>query len=185
MIFFRVSFSKLLIFIFTFFVFQTSVCIAEDDLTENNIKPENYLLGMAVRKTYTGDYAVKMRFNNSTKQKYTLKELGNNAYVLILPQVRSVIGKDDIYFENEHDDLNIVFSEKKDLKNPADFSTQINFKTTNNSFLRIEALAESSKISESPEIELQKKDKTFSGMDLVFYSSSFGFILCSFYTQKS
>lgn len=157
--FLKICFNRLLIFIFVFIVSSDIACQAASDLTEKNVKPENYLLGMAVRKTFTGDYAIKLRFNNNTKHKYTLKELGNSSYVLILPQVRSVINKEDIYFENEHDDLNIVFSEKNDLKNPSNFSTQINFKTKSNSFLRIQALAESSKLSDSPEIEVQKKEK--------------------------
>lgn len=174
--FFRVYFLKISFFIFILFVSLNTICFANNDLPENKIKPDNYLLGMAVRKTFTDDYAIKMRFNNSTKQKYILRELGHNAYVLILPQVRSVIGEDDIYFENEHDDLNIVFSEKKDLKNPSNFSTQINFKTKNNSFLRIQALAESSKLSDSPQIEVQKKEKKPFPIWLLYFIAAFFFV---------
>ena len=185
--FLKICFNRLLIFIFIFFVSSDIACQAASDLTEKNVKPENYLLGMAVRKTFTGDYAIKLRFNNNTKHKYTLKELGNSSYVLILPQVRSVITKEDIYFENEHDDLNIVFSEKKNLKNPSDFSTQINFKTKSNSFLRIQALAESSKLSDSPEIEVQKKDKRPFPVWIWYFIAAFlavGFALFMFKKQE-
>lgn len=129
-----------------------SVCFAAKNIANEKTQSDNYLVGMSVRKTFTGDYSIKLRFKNNTNHKYKLKELGNNSYTLFLPQVRSVISERDIYYENEHDDLKIVFSEKNDMVNPDFVSTQINFKTKDTAILKIQALAESSKVYDSEKI---------------------------------
>ena len=151
--------SRILICLIALFFLLQSVCFAETNTESAKLKPDNYLIGMAVTKTFTGDYAIKLRFKNNTHNKYKLKELGNNSYSLYLPQVRSVIDEHDIYFENEHDDLKIVFSEKQDLVKPGFFYTQINFRTKDTSFLRIQAYAESSKVSESEKIKVTEEEK--------------------------
>ena len=77
-------------------------CFAEQIFDSEDVKPDNYLLGMSVRKTFTGDYSVTLRFKNNTNNTYKLKELSNNSYVLLLPQVVSEISEYDINYEILH-----------------------------------------------------------------------------------
>ena len=107
-------------------------------------KADNYLVGMSVEKNFGGDYSVRLKFKNNTDKKYKLKELGNNSYALILPQVKSQITEEDINYESEHDDIKIVFSEKPDLSNQNNFYTKINFKTKKESIIKIDAYTTSS-----------------------------------------
>ena len=164
--------SRILVCLAVLLFLLQSVCFADNA----EAKPDNYLVGMAVRRTFTGDYSIKLRFKNNTSNKYRLKENGNNSYTLFLPQVRSVISERDVYYENEHDDLKIVFSVKKDMVRPELFSTQINFKTKDPSFLRIQALAESSKVSDSEDIKKDNKsDKNSIPKGILFLLIAFGF----------
>lgn len=126
---------------------------------------DNYLMGMTVTRTFAGNYYVRLKLQNETEKKYKLKELGNNSYALILPQVKSLIEERDIYYETEHPDIKIVFSEKKDLTDRNNFYTKINFKTKNDTFIRVEAYANKAVktqvvLKKTPQELEQSKDNT-------------------------
>ncbi len=122
----------ILVFVISFY--QQSLAFAQEPI-------DNYVLGMTVTRTYGGDYNVRIKFQNDTDEKYKLKDLGNNSYALILPQVKSIINENEVVYENEHDDIKIVFSEKKDITDKNKLYTKINFKTKNESFIKIQAFA--------------------------------------------
>ena len=104
----------------------------------NEIYSENYLLGMTIRKTYSGYYSVQLKLQEEPSQKYKLQELGNNSYVLILPQVKKVIEDSDIYYETGNSDIKAIISEKTDLSDKNVFYTKINFRTKTPSFIIVD-----------------------------------------------
>lgn len=125
-------FTLLLIFILS------SLNVYSDNL-EN--PADNYLEGMNVSRNFAGDYSVRLKLKNISDKKYTLKDLGNNSFALMMPQVKSNIAEKDIDYENDHDDLKIIFSEKRDLTDSNNFYTKINFKTKKESIIKVEAFA--------------------------------------------
>lgn len=122
------------VFILVVFCLTTVQCA----FCESNTKSENYLLGMSIRKTYSGYYSVQLKLQKEPPQKFRLQELGNNSYVVILPQVKKVIENSDINYETGQSDIKAVVSEKTDLSDKNIFYTKINFRTKEPSFIIIE-----------------------------------------------
>ncbi|MBQ2645590.1 hypothetical protein IJG14_08485 [bacterium] len=132
--------------------------ISSSVFCEINTDNQNYLIGMTVTRTFAGNYNVRLKFRNETEEKYKLKDLGNSSYALVLPQVKSLINENDIFYENEHPDIKIILSEKRDLTDNNNYYTKVNFKTKNDTFIHVEAYAQK---SSKPSIILKKTEEEF------------------------
>ena len=131
------GFKNLLVKTVVLLIFLSNIVFA----TNINTTADNYITGMTVTRTYSGSYNVRIKLKNDTDKRYKLQDIGNNSYSLVLPQVKSLISEDDIFYENNHSDIKIVFFEKSDLNDKNSFLTKINFKTQKGTNLRVEAYA--------------------------------------------
>ena len=74
----------------------------------NGTKTDNYLIGMTVSKVKDGFYTVSLQFKNDTKEQYEAKDLGNNTYAIMLPQIKSIMGDENITFSDQNPDRKSV-----------------------------------------------------------------------------
>ena len=102
---------------------------------------QNYLLGMTVTRVGSGGYFVRIKLNEDTDTQYKLKNLGENSYVLVLPHMRTKITGEDVFYENDDENIKVVISETQNHINHEDYYTKINFKTKNDTSIKIEYFA--------------------------------------------
>ncbi len=103
----------------------------------NGTKTDNYLIGMTVSKVKDGFYTVSLQFKNDTKEQYEAKDLGNNTYAIMLPQIKSIMGDENITFSDQNPDIEVSVSENKNFTNQKKFHTKIKLKTPEESTLQV------------------------------------------------
>ncbi len=98
---------------------------------------ENYLIGMTISKVKNDFYTVSLQFKDDIQKQYEAKDMGNNTYTILLPQIKSVMEKENISFSDENPDIDITVSENTNFTNKKKFQTKIKFKTQNPSLIQV------------------------------------------------
>lgn len=143
---------------------------------DNFDKADNYLIGMTVSKVKDGFYTVSLQFKNDSTEQYEAKDMGNNTYAVILPQIKSIMEDENITFSDTNPDLEVTISENTNFTNKKNFQTKIKFKTQSASTLQVLSYGKSDaplSVDES-DFKVTKKENpiTFSQIsDWLFYSS--------------
>ena len=104
---------------------------------DNIDNAKNYLIGMTVSKVKDGYYTVSLQFKNDTKEQYEAKDMGNNTYAIMLPQIKSVMGDENIAFSDQKPDIDVTISENTNFTNSKKFHTKIKFKTPEESTVQV------------------------------------------------
>lgn len=104
---------------------------------DNFDNAENYLIGMTVSKVKEGFYTVSLQFKNDTKKQFEAKDMGNNTYAIMLPQIKSVMEQENITFSDDKPDIDVTVSENSNFTNKKKFHTKIKFKTPEESTLQV------------------------------------------------
>lgn len=121
----------ILIFIFTLFITCSSV------FADNVDNADNYLIGMTVSKVKDGFYTVSLQFKNDTKNQFVAKDTGNNTYAIMLPQIKSLMEKENIAYSDDKPDIDVSVSENLNFTNKKKFYTKIKLKTPKQSALQV------------------------------------------------
>lgn len=123
---------KLLSTVIFIFLLTTSVVFAE-----NINHAKNYLIGMTVSKVKEGFYTVSLQFKDDIQEHYEAKDMGNNTYTILLPQIKSVMEEENITFSDEKPDIEVNVSENTNFTDKKKFQTKIKFKTNEQSVLQV------------------------------------------------
>jgi hypothetical protein len=108
---------------------------------------ENYLIGMTITKFNENNYIVSLQMENDTNKQYFANDIGNNIYIIKLPQVKSIIDKNKISFNEQHPDIDVVISENKNFTNKNKFYTKIKFKAPTTVNFQVQTYGRSEKDS--------------------------------------
>ena len=141
-----------------FIIFTTCSAVFADNFDN----AENYLIGMTVSKVKEGFYTVSLQFKNDTNKQFEAKDMGNNTYAIMLPQIKSVMGQENITFSDDKPDIDVTVSESSNFTNKKKFHTKIKFKTQEESSLQVLSYGQSdvpSSVENS--IEAKKSDNLF------------------------
>jgi len=128
---------------------------------DNFDNAENYLIGMTVSKVKDGFYTISLQFKNDTKEQFEAKDMGNNTYAIVLPQIKSVMENENITFSDDKPDIDVTVSENENFTNKKNFHTKIKFKTPEESTLQVLSYGQSD-IPSTTELSAknQKSDNT-------------------------
>lgn len=122
-------------FLFGFIILFNFVCPAA--FANKMEGADNYLIGMTISKVKDGFYTVGLQFKNDTNEQYEAKDLGNNTYAIMLPQIKSIMEDENITFSDVNPDLDVTISENKNFTNKKNFQTKIKFKAPKETTLQV------------------------------------------------
>lgn len=104
---------------------------------DNAKNADNYLIGMTVSKVKDGFYTIGLQFKNDTNEQYEAKDMGNNTYAIMLPQIKSIMEDENITFSDVNSDLDVSISENTSFTNKKKFQTKIKFKAPKETTLQV------------------------------------------------
>ncbi len=152
------------------FIILFSLC-GNTVFADNIDNADNYLIGMTVSKVKEGFYTVSLQFKNDTKEQFEAKDMGNNTYTIMLPQIKSVMGDENITFSDDKPDIDVTVSEGANFTNNKKFHTKIKFKTPEESSIQVLSYGQSD-VSAAIEDKIKTEDKKQNNITMTFQEIS-------------
>ena len=149
------------------FIILFSLC-GNTVFADNIDNADNYLIGMTVSKVKEGFYTVSLQFKNDTKEQFEAKDMGNNTYTIMLPQIKSVMGDENITFSDDKPDIDVTVSEGANFTNNKKFHTKIKFKTPEESSIQVLSYGQSD-VSAAIEDKIKTEDKKQNNITKILY----------------